>query len=167
MDTNISAKFISPRSRAGNKEVMSLFKNMKLTSNDSFIWHTLKHPKNSLEQIGIQTFIDGLVDTEMQQALRLGRHTTISDALVAALEFKAAKEASRSYKSRIKVTMQRENQDTQVREMSNQNLSTASMMNESVISRNKNRSICVNVMNRLKKEFYLYWILRKIPAMNC
>ncbi|KAJ8951600.1 hypothetical protein NQ318_020477 [Aromia moschata] len=58
-------------------------------------------PKEFLEQIGIQTFIDGLVDTEMQQALRLGRHTTISDALVAALEFKAAKEASRSYKSRI------------------------------------------------------------------
>ncbi|KAJ8954294.1 hypothetical protein NQ318_005877 [Aromia moschata] len=57
-------------------------------------------PKEFLEQIGIQTFIDGLVDTEMQQALRLGRHTTISDALVAALEFKAAKEASRSYKSR-------------------------------------------------------------------
>ncbi|KAJ8934212.1 hypothetical protein NQ318_021637 [Aromia moschata] len=57
-------------------------------------------PKEFLEQIGIQTFIDGLVDTEMQQVLRLGRHTTISDALVAALEFKAAKEASRSYKSR-------------------------------------------------------------------
>ncbi|KAJ8941760.1 hypothetical protein NQ318_023117 [Aromia moschata] len=56
-------------------------------------------PKEFLEQIGIQTFIDGLVDTEMQQALRLGRHTTISDALIAALEFKAAKEASRSYKS--------------------------------------------------------------------
>ncbi|KAJ8945012.1 hypothetical protein NQ318_010214 [Aromia moschata] len=37
-------------------------------------------PKEFLEQIGIQTFIDGLVDTEMQQALRLGRHTTISDS---------------------------------------------------------------------------------------
>ncbi|KAJ8942133.1 hypothetical protein NQ318_021640, partial [Aromia moschata] len=122
-------------------------------------------PKEFLEQIGIQTFIDGLVDTEMQQALRLGRHTTISDALVAALEFKAAKEASRSYKSRIKVAMQRENQDAQVREMSDQHLFVDSMMNESVISRNKNRSICVDVMDRLK-EFYLYSILRKIPAMN-
>ncbi|KAJ8933461.1 hypothetical protein NQ318_011284 [Aromia moschata] len=50
-------------------------------------------PKEFLEQIGIQTFIDGLLDTEMQQALRLGRHTTISDALIAALEFKAVKEA--------------------------------------------------------------------------
>ncbi|KAJ8935811.1 hypothetical protein NQ318_023365 [Aromia moschata] len=38
----------------------------------------------------------------MQQALRLGRHTTISDALIAALEFKAAKEASRSYKTRVR-----------------------------------------------------------------
>ncbi|KAJ8962905.1 hypothetical protein NQ318_001316 [Aromia moschata] len=36
-------------------------------------------PKEFLEQIGIQTFIDGLVDTEMQQALRLGRHTTINE----------------------------------------------------------------------------------------
>ncbi|KAJ8960041.1 hypothetical protein NQ318_009478 [Aromia moschata] len=59
-------------------------------------------PKEFLEQIGIQTFIDGLVDTEMQQALRLGRHTTISDALIAALEFKAAKEASRSYKHLVR-----------------------------------------------------------------
>ncbi|KAJ8938052.1 hypothetical protein NQ318_013960 [Aromia moschata] len=59
-------------------------------------------PKEFLEQIGIQTFIDGLVDTEMQQALRLGRHTTISDSLIAALEFKAAKEASRSYKTRVR-----------------------------------------------------------------
>ncbi|KAJ8937218.1 hypothetical protein NQ318_005922 [Aromia moschata] len=97
-------------------------------------------PKEFLEQIGIQTFIDGLVDTEMQQALRLGRHATISDALIAALEFKAAKEASRNYKPLVR---QKEN----------------SMMNESVISRNKNRSICVDVMDRLKKEFYLYSIL--------
>ncbi|KAJ8961579.1 hypothetical protein NQ318_014831 [Aromia moschata] len=59
-------------------------------------------PKEFLEQIGIQTFIDVLVDTEMQQDLRLERHTTISDALVAALEFKAAKEASRSYKFRVR-----------------------------------------------------------------
>ncbi|KAJ8945976.1 hypothetical protein NQ318_017092 [Aromia moschata] len=66
-------------------------------------------PKEFLEQIGIQTFIDGLVDTEMQQALRLGRHTTICDALIAALEFKAAKEASRSYKSR---ELERRKQDT-------------------------------------------------------
>ncbi|KAJ8958624.1 hypothetical protein NQ318_016348 [Aromia moschata] len=69
-------------------------------------------PKEFLEQIGIQTFIDGLVDTEMQQALRLGRHTTISDALIAALEFKAAKEASRSYKSLVRQELERRKQDT-------------------------------------------------------
>ncbi|KAJ8940393.1 hypothetical protein NQ318_009824 [Aromia moschata] len=39
-------------------------------------------PKEFLEQIGIQIFIDGLLDTEMQQTLRLGRHATISDALI-------------------------------------------------------------------------------------
>ncbi|KAJ8952765.1 hypothetical protein NQ318_008081 [Aromia moschata] len=59
-------------------------------------------PKEFLEQIGIQTFIDGLLDTEMQQALLLGRHATISDALIAALEFKAAKEASRNYKPLVR-----------------------------------------------------------------
>ncbi|KAJ8960146.1 hypothetical protein NQ318_003866 [Aromia moschata] len=90
-DRIVGALEISPRSRADSKEATSLFKNMKLTSDDSFIWHTLKHPKEFLEQIGIQTFIDGLLDTEMQQALRLGRHTTIT-----------AKEASRSYKTRIR-----------------------------------------------------------------
>ncbi|KAJ8948000.1 hypothetical protein NQ318_011887 [Aromia moschata] len=103
-------------------------------------------PKEFLEQIGIQTFIDGLLDTEMQQALRLGRHTTICDALIAALEFKAAKEASRSYKSlvrQVKFDECQENQDAQVREMSDQHLFVDSMMNESVISRYKNRSICV------------------------
>ncbi|KAJ8933863.1 hypothetical protein NQ318_019388 [Aromia moschata] len=59
-------------------------------------------PKEFLDQIGIQTFIDGLLDTEMQQALRLGRHTTISDVLVAVLEFKAAKEASINYKPKVR-----------------------------------------------------------------
>ncbi|KAJ8952419.1 hypothetical protein NQ318_014511, partial [Aromia moschata] len=182
----------------------------------------LQAPKEFLEQIGIQTFIDGLLDTEMQQALRLGRHTTISDVLVAALEFKAAKEASRSYKplvrqvkfeecqsledtikkelerrkqdtdeyagqewslpfpkarislqitserfgkrQLIKVAMQRENQDAQVREMSDQHLFVDSMMNESVISRNKNRCICVDVMDRLK-EFYLDTGLNGVPLV--
>ncbi|KAJ8953824.1 hypothetical protein NQ318_006674 [Aromia moschata] len=88
--------------RVDNKEPMSPFKSTKLTLNASSIWLTLRHRRNFLEQIGIQTFIDGLVDTEMQQALRLGRHTTICDALIAALEFKAAKEASRSYKSLVR-----------------------------------------------------------------
>ncbi|KAJ8954280.1 hypothetical protein NQ318_005862 [Aromia moschata] len=107
-DRIVGALEISPKSRVDSKEVMSLFKNMMLTSNDSFIWHTLKHPKEFLEQIGIQTFIDGLVDTEMQQALRLGRHATISDALMAALEFKAAKEASRNYKPLVRQTCERD-----------------------------------------------------------
>ncbi|KAJ8962745.1 hypothetical protein NQ318_001143 [Aromia moschata] len=88
--------------RAGSKEVMSLFKNTKLTSNDLSIWHTLKHLKNFSSKLASRLLFDGLLDTEMQQALRLGRHTTISDALIAALEFKAAKEASRSYKTRVR-----------------------------------------------------------------
>ncbi|KAJ8946169.1 hypothetical protein NQ318_004422 [Aromia moschata] len=69
-------------------------------------------PKEFLEQIGIQTFIDGLLDSEMQQALRLGRHATISDALIAALEFKAAKEASRNYKPLVRQELERRKQDT-------------------------------------------------------
>ncbi|KAJ8942563.1 hypothetical protein NQ318_021965 [Aromia moschata] len=83
--------------RVDSKGSMSPFKNTKLTSNDLFIWHTLKHLKNFSNKLA-SSFIDGLPDTEMQQALRRGRHTTISDVMVAALEFKAAKEASRNYK---------------------------------------------------------------------
>ncbi|KAJ8936749.1 hypothetical protein NQ318_016120 [Aromia moschata] len=58
----------------------------------------------------------------------------------------------------MKVAMQRE---TRMRkwEMSDQYLSVASMMNESVISRNKNRSIYMDVLDRLKKVFYLHSIL--------
>ncbi|KAJ8935544.1 hypothetical protein NQ318_003625 [Aromia moschata] len=98
----VGALEISPKSRVDNKGPMSPFKSTKLTLNASSIWLTLRHRKEFLEQIGIQTFIDGLLDTEMQQALRLGRHTTISDVLVAALQFKAAKEASRNYKPKLR-----------------------------------------------------------------
>ncbi|KAJ8942708.1 hypothetical protein NQ318_023440 [Aromia moschata] len=87
----------------------SQIKSRQQRSNESeYERHQLIHlaypqaPKEFLEQIGIQTFIDGLVDTETQQALRLGRHTKISDALIAAMEFKAAEEASRSYKHLVK-----------------------------------------------------------------
>ncbi|KAJ8961507.1 hypothetical protein NQ318_014757 [Aromia moschata] len=54
-------------------------------------------PPEFLEQISIQHFIDGLRDSETQQALRLGRHRTLNDALSHALEFEAAKVASRGH----------------------------------------------------------------------
>ncbi|KAJ8932556.1 hypothetical protein NQ318_004710 [Aromia moschata] len=98
-DRIVGALEISPKSRVDNKEPMSPFKEYEADIERLVHLAYPQAPKEFLEQIGIQTFIDGLLDTEMQQALRLGRHTTICDALIAALEFKAAKEASRSYKS--------------------------------------------------------------------
>ncbi|KAJ8942550.1 hypothetical protein NQ318_021952 [Aromia moschata] len=192
-------------------------------------------PKEFVEQIGIQTFVDGLVDTEMQQALRLGRDTPLlspkeesrhcycgrighlgpnrelihqtdnrsRDQDLGAQIKKNWREDKRTstnsqqrnsrsptpdrrsrsrsparesenrgacrllkfyaprFLSQIKVVMQRENQDAHVREMSDQHLILASVINESVISRNKNRSICADVMDRL------YSILRMRPAINC
>ncbi|KAJ8956618.1 hypothetical protein NQ318_013971 [Aromia moschata] len=156
-------------------------------------------PKEFLEQIGIQTFIDGLVDTEMQQALRLGRHATISDALIAALEFKAAKEASRNYKPLVRqdtdeyagqewslpfpkarislqITTERFGK-RQLVDATGRVSTTGTQSPKISVSdkgndvegeqhdervgdiKKKNRSICVDVMDRLKKEFYLYSIL--------
>ncbi|KAJ8937331.1 hypothetical protein NQ318_011835 [Aromia moschata] len=84
--------------RYGHKYLRQVYqsqiKSRQQSSNES-----LQEYEADIERL---TFIDGLVDTEMQQALRLGRHTTISDALIAALEFKAAKEASRSYKPLVR-----------------------------------------------------------------
>ncbi|XP_050517675.1 golgin subfamily A member 3-like [Diabrotica virgifera virgifera] len=53
-------------------------------------------PRDFLEQIGIQAFIDGLHDIEMQQALRLQHHKTLDKALISAQEYEAAKNISRS-----------------------------------------------------------------------
>ncbi|KAJ8953333.1 hypothetical protein NQ318_012128 [Aromia moschata] len=54
-------------------------------------------PPEFLEQLSIQHFIDGLRYSETQQALRQGRHRTLNDALSHALEFEAAKVASRGH----------------------------------------------------------------------
>ncbi|XP_050516698.1 uncharacterized protein LOC126891565 [Diabrotica virgifera virgifera] len=53
-------------------------------------------PRDFLEQIGIQAFIDGLHDIEMQQALRLQHHKMLDKALISAQEYEAAKNISRS-----------------------------------------------------------------------
>ncbi|XP_050519006.1 uncharacterized protein LOC126893105 [Diabrotica virgifera virgifera] len=74
-------------------------------------------PKDFLEQIGIQAFIDGLHDIEMQQALRLQHHKTLNGALVSAQEFEAAKSISRS-RPRLKEIRFRE--DEQVPTTDNQ-----------------------------------------------
>ncbi|KAJ8954860.1 hypothetical protein NQ318_023424 [Aromia moschata] len=138
----------------------------------------------------------------MQQDLRLGRHTTISDALIAALEFKAAKEASRSYKTRVRQIASKRFGKRQLVDAKERVSTTKCTQSPKIsvpdkssdaesepghasagkaqsaplcgqhdervgLSRNKNRSVCVDVMDRLKKEFYLYSILRLRPAINC
>ena len=54
-------------------------------------------PEDFGEQLAVQVFIDGLRDCETQQALRLGRHKLLCEALTHAMEFEAAKHASRSH----------------------------------------------------------------------
>lgn len=54
-------------------------------------------PDDFLEQLAVQSFIDGLRDCEAQQALRLARAKNLGDVLAHALEFEAAKQASRGH----------------------------------------------------------------------
>ena len=52
-------------------------------------------PEDFRIRFAVQTFIDGIGDCELQQVLRMARHRDSSEALVHALEFEAAKSASR------------------------------------------------------------------------
>ncbi|KAJ8935971.1 hypothetical protein NQ318_014862 [Aromia moschata] len=52
-------------------------------------------PENVMERLAVQAFLDGLRDTETQQALTLARPCKLVDALARALEFEAAKESCR------------------------------------------------------------------------
>ncbi|KAJ8913587.1 hypothetical protein NQ315_013994 [Exocentrus adspersus] len=51
-------------------------------------------PEEFIKQLNIQSFIDGVKDPELQQALRLGRFKTLSEAVIYGLEFEAAKNVS-------------------------------------------------------------------------
>ncbi|KAJ8914101.1 hypothetical protein NQ315_014297 [Exocentrus adspersus] len=48
-------------------------------------------PEEFIKQLNVQSFIDGVKDPELQQALRLGRFKSLSEAVLYGLEFKAAK----------------------------------------------------------------------------
>ncbi|KAJ8910275.1 hypothetical protein NQ315_003342 [Exocentrus adspersus] len=52
-------------------------------------------PEEIIKQLNVQSFIDGVKDPELQQALRLGRFKTLSEAVIYGLEFEAAKNVSR------------------------------------------------------------------------
>ncbi|KAF5299756.1 hypothetical protein FQA39_LY11426 [Lamprigera yunnana] len=54
-------------------------------------------PDSFLEQLAIQTFMDGIRDRKTQQSLRLARPKTVDDALAHAMKFEAAKQASRDH----------------------------------------------------------------------
>ncbi|KAJ8912995.1 hypothetical protein NQ315_002872 [Exocentrus adspersus] len=51
-------------------------------------------PEEFIKQLNVQSFIDGVKDPELQQALRLGRFKTLSEAVIYGLEFEAAKNVS-------------------------------------------------------------------------
>ncbi|KAJ8932664.1 hypothetical protein NQ318_013195 [Aromia moschata] len=52
-------------------------------------------PKNVMERLAVQAFLDGLRDTETRQSLILARPSKLLDALARALEFDTAKQSSR------------------------------------------------------------------------
>ena len=58
-------------------------------------------PENMIQALAIQRFIQGMRDSEIQQALRIAHTKTLSDALSIALEHEAAKQASRN-QSRVR-----------------------------------------------------------------
>lgn len=62
-------------------------------------------PENVMERLAVQSFLDGLRDQEMRQALTLARPTTLVDALTRALEFEAAKQVSKS-QARVRVVQE-------------------------------------------------------------
>jgi len=51
-------------------------------------------PEEFLNQIAVQNFTDGVRGADLQQALRLGRFSNLTDAVVYSLEFEAAKNIS-------------------------------------------------------------------------
>ncbi|KAJ8921195.1 hypothetical protein NQ315_013667 [Exocentrus adspersus] len=57
-------------------------------------------PEEFIKQLNVQSFIDGVKDPELQQALRLGRFKSLSEAVIYGLEFEAAKNVSRQNKVR-------------------------------------------------------------------
>ncbi|KAJ8971499.1 hypothetical protein NQ317_013138 [Molorchus minor] len=54
-------------------------------------------PRDFIEQLAVQVFIDGIRDCETQQALRLARCKKLNEVLAYSLEFEAAKQASRGH----------------------------------------------------------------------
>ncbi|KAJ8978059.1 hypothetical protein NQ317_015866 [Molorchus minor] len=54
-------------------------------------------PRDFIEQLAVQFFIDGIRDCETQQALRLARCKKLNVVLAYALEFEPAKQASRGH----------------------------------------------------------------------
>jgi hypothetical protein len=59
-------------------------------------------PAQFHHEIGTSVFVDGVRDGELQLALRLARHNKCANALVHALEFEAAKNASRPTAQRLR-----------------------------------------------------------------
>jgi len=63
-----------------------------------------------LNQIAVQNFTDGVISVDIQQALRLGRFSNLTDAVVYSLEFEAAKNISYK-KERVRKVKFSDNQD--------------------------------------------------------
>nr|XP_023016552.1 uncharacterized protein LOC111505893 [Leptinotarsa decemlineata] len=67
-------------------------------------------PDTFTHWISVHSVIDGVRDTELHQSLRMIRHKTLNDAIIYALEFEAAKNASRQQR-KVLVRAVNENED--------------------------------------------------------
>lgn len=61
-------------------------------------------PKYFLGTLSVQTFINGIIDIDMQRDVRLSRLLKTEDALAHALEYEAAKQPSISHVSLVRET---------------------------------------------------------------
>lgn len=59
-------------------------------------------PEEFINQISVQYFIDGVRDTDMQYALRLGRFKNLAEAVIHGLENEAAKNASNCKRNKVR-----------------------------------------------------------------
>jgi hypothetical protein len=103
MATTISAKCTSHSCDQEYRKAARIFKSSLQTSRVLFTWPTPTVPRSFTTKLEPASFfVNGVRDGDLQLALRLARHKKCANALVHALEFEAAKNASRPTAQRLR-----------------------------------------------------------------
>ncbi|KAJ8950893.1 hypothetical protein NQ317_010399 [Molorchus minor] len=125
-------------------------------------------PRDFIEQLAVQVFIDGIRDCETQQALRLARCKKLNEVLAYALEFEAAKQASRGH-TRIRQIRTR----TPEREYRSNNTYTRSNFKDDVENLRQNikdiQTSLENIVEQADRRNQTTSFRRKVPleCWNC